>query len=241
MTERRNQCLLESVNRLERLHAISEHLRRAAPNPVSAASLADHFEVTRRTIERDLAALRNAGVPLYSEHGRTGGHISIDRPGNAVLSLSVAEVSALLVALAAAGPNMPFNDAGSSAAQQLVESLSPSGQIAVEDLRSRVRLPQQHAVPKRARRTIEDALRRSVVVNIDYADSDGSFTTRSVDPVGFYNGTKGWYLIGWCHLRADGRIFRLDRVRGARLTTQQSGHHDVDQTLGWTPDELTTA
>ena len=56
------------MNRLERLHALTEHLRRVAPRPVSAASLADRFGVSRRTIERDLAALRNAGV----EPGQVG-------------------------------------------------------------------------------------------------------------------------------------------------------------------------
>ena len=228
------------VNRLERLHALTEHLRRVAPRPVSAASLADRFGVSRRTIERDLAALRNAGVALYAEHGRTGGQVSLDRSGSTVLTLTSAEVSAILVALAAAGPHMPFNDAGTTAAERLVDSLGPTGQLAVEDLRSRIRVRHQPTIPRRARRTVEEALRRSVVVNIDYTDADGNETTRSVDPVGFYNGAEGWYLIGWCHLRSAGRIFRLDRIKRARLTTKPSSHHDVDDTLGWVPDDLTT-
>ncbi|MEE9413710.1 MAG: WYL domain-containing protein [Acidimicrobiales bacterium] len=227
------------MNRLERLHALAELLRRAAPRPVSAASLADRFGVTRRTIERDLAALRRAGVPLYAEHGRTGGQVSLDRSGTTVLMLSSAEVSAIVVALAAAGPHMPFNDAGITAAERLIDSLGPTSQVTVEELRSRIRVRQQGQVPKRARRTVEEALRRSVVVNIDYADADGDETTRSVDPVGFYNGAESWYFIGWCHLRTAGRIFRLDRIKGARLTTRPSRQHDVDETLGWVPEDLT--
>lgn len=226
------------VNRLERLHALAEHLRRSAPQPVSAASLADRFDVTRRTIERDLASLRRAGVPLYAEHGRTGGQISLDQSGSTVLSLSAAEVSAILVAVAAAGPDMPFADAGSTATARLLGSLGPSTQVTVEDLRTRIRVRRQPPVPKRARRTVEEALRRSVVVNIDYTDANGNETTRSVDPVGFYNGADGWYLVGWCHLRAAGRIFRLDRISGARITTRPSAQHDVADTLGWVPDDL---
>ena len=228
------------VNRLERLHALSEFLRRSAPRPVSAATLADRFGVTRRTIERDLAALRSAGVPLYAEHGRTGGQVSLDRSGSAVLTLSSAEVAAILVALAAGGPGMPFTDAGVTAAERLIDSLGPTSRLAVEDLRSRIRVRDQAPIPKRARRTVEEALRRSVVVNIDYTDANCSRTTRGVDPVGFYNGAEGWYFIGWCHLRRAGRIFRLDRISNARLTARPSGQHDVDETLGWVPSALTT-
>jgi predicted DNA-binding transcriptional regulator YafY len=228
------------MNRLERLHAITETIRRSAPRPVSAASLADRFGVTRRTIERDLAALRSAGVPLYAERGRTGGQVSLDRSGTAVLNLSSAEVSAILVALSAAGPQMPFNDAGATAADRLVESLGPTEQLVVADLRARIRVRQQPSMSKRARRTVEEALRRSVVVNIDYTDAGRNRTTRSVDPVGFYNGADGWYLIGWCHLREAGRIFRLDRIDGARLTTRASDQHDVDRVLGWVPEDLTS-
>lgn len=228
------------MNRLERLHAMTELLRREAPRPVSAAALAERFGVTRRTIERDLSALRNAGVALYARRGRNGGHVTIDGPGTTVLSLSSAEVSSILVALAATGPQMPFADAGTTAAQRLLDSLGTERRLAVEDLRRRIRVREQPMVPKRARRTIEEAVRRSVVINIDYIDAEGNHTTRSVDPVGFYNGEGGWYLIGWCHLRSAGRVFRLDRIDRARLTARPSAHHDVDETLGWVPESLTT-
>ena len=226
------------MNRLERLHAIAEHLRRSAPSPVSARSLADRFEVSRRTIERDLAALRNSGVPIYAEHGRSGGQVRLDAVGSAVLSLTPAEVAAIAVALAAAGPYMPFRDAGASATSRLLDALGPASQVVVEDLRSRIRVPAQPPVPKRASRTIEQALRRRLVVNIDYTDARGAETSRSVDPVGFHHGGDGWHLIAWCHLRRQGRLFRLDRVRRARLTAIPCAEHDVDEVLGWVPEAV---
>jgi predicted DNA-binding transcriptional regulator YafY len=58
------------MNRLERLYAMAEAIRRSGTQPISAAKLAVRFEVSRRTIERDLAVLRSAGVPLYADHGR---------------------------------------------------------------------------------------------------------------------------------------------------------------------------
>jgi predicted DNA-binding transcriptional regulator YafY len=72
------------MQRIERLYAISDRLRRAAPAIVPARQLAIELGVTRRTIERDLAALRNAGVPLYGQPGRGGGAVSVARPSRVV-------------------------------------------------------------------------------------------------------------------------------------------------------------
>lgn len=228
------------MNRLERLYAISERLRRNAPRATTAARLAEEFEVSRRTIERDLDALRRAGVPLYAERGRRGGHHTLDRTGNVVLTLTTPEVVALLVALASSSPDMPFADAGATAAQRLLDGLGATTRLEVDQLRRRIRTTDadRAPAPARVRRTVEEAVRRSVVVNIDYVDQHGTRTTRAVDAVGLYAGGDGWYLIGWCRLRDDGRIFRLDRIRSARLTRLPAPDHDVDATLGWVPHHV---
>jgi predicted DNA-binding transcriptional regulator YafY len=228
------------MNRLERLYAISERLRRSGARPVSAARLAVELEVSRRTIERDLDTLRRAGVPLYAQHGRTGGQHTLDRSGSVVLSLSTPEVVALLVALRAAGTDMPFADAGRTATARLLDGLSTESRIEVEALRRRIRTPvaDRPPAPARTRRAIEEAVRRSVVVNIDYVDQHGTATSRAVEPVGLYSGGDGWYLIGWCRLRDAGRIFRFDRIRAARLTKQPCPPRDVDETLGWVPHQV---
>ncbi len=86
------------MQRLERLYAITQAINRRAPAPASASWLASQFGVSRRTIERDLDALRGAGVALYADRGRTGGHHRLDTPSTTVFTLSVTEVTALLVA-----------------------------------------------------------------------------------------------------------------------------------------------
>jgi predicted DNA-binding transcriptional regulator YafY len=230
----------DAVNRLERLYAISERLRRSRPHAVSAARLAEEFEVSRRTIERDLDALRQAGVPLYAERGRRGGHHTLDRTGNVVLTLTTPEVVALLVALASSSPDMPFADAGTTAAQRLLDGLGTGTRIEVDELRRLIRTaePERAPAPARIRRTIEEAVRRSVVVNIDYVDQYGARTARAVEATGLYFGGDGWYLVGWCRLRQGGRIFRFDRIRSARLTKEPAAARDVDETLGWVPHAL---
>ncbi len=207
---------------------------------MSAARLADEFGVTRRTIERDIAALHAAGVPLYAERGRTGGQVSLDRGGNVVVTLSPAEVTALLLALKAAGPDMPYADAGSTAAARLLDGLPDATRVAVEHLRNRMRdrISTAATTSRRVRRTVETAVQRQVVVNISYQDADGDKTQRPVEAIGFYHGAESWFLIGWCRLRDGGRTFRLDRIERANLTTLPNADRDLDETLGWVPDEV---
>jgi predicted DNA-binding transcriptional regulator YafY len=61
------------VNRTDRLYAIVEELRSVAPRRRSARELAARYEVSMRTIERDISALQQADVPIYADVGRRGG------------------------------------------------------------------------------------------------------------------------------------------------------------------------
>jgi predicted DNA-binding transcriptional regulator YafY len=230
-----------AMNRLERLYAVTDELRRRAPQAVSAAALADRFGVTRRTMERDLAALRASGVALYGTPGRTGGQALAGPTGRVVFSLSAEEATALLLA-ATATAGMPYSDAGRSAARRLLDALPAATQAGVEELRLRLRTATDEAPrpARRIRRTVEEAVRRRVVVNLTYSDRHQLVTHRAVEAVGFYGGSDGWYLIGWCRLRDAGRIFRLDRITAAHLTRQRAPDRDLDETLGWVPERLVT-
>lgn len=232
------------MERVQRLYAISEELRRHAPRPVSAATLAARFSVSRRTIERDLVALRHAGVPVYGELGRHGGQsVNWGPAGRRVqFSLSAEEVTALLVASTAAGADIPFGTAGRVAVDRLLDALPPDTRLGVDELRRRIRTePPPQLRPRRAvQRTVEEAVRRAVVVNLRYLDAEGVSTERAVEAHGFYGSAAGWYLIGWCELRRGGRIFRLDRIVAARLTRRANTARDLDAVLGWVPGEVVT-
>lgn len=224
------------MNRLERLYAVTEELRRRAPERISARQLADQFGVTRRTMERDLVALRDAGVPVYADQGRAGGYSVLDQSGRAVFNLSVKEVTALLIAVAAA-ERSPYGTAAEAATRRLLDALPGPTRLAVEWLSSRIRTSENEwpLAARRVQGTIEEAVRSNRVVNLQYRDADGETTQRAVEPVGFFHGGAGWYLIGWCRLRQDRRLFRLDRIERARITTEVAQVRDVDETLGWLP------
>lgn len=160
--------------------------------------------------------------------------------GNVVVTLTPSEVMALLTAVRAAGQSMPFADSGATAVNRVLEALPTQTRVMTEQLRDRTRTLDESNDPvsRRVRRSIEEAVRRQVVVNIEYRDRDGDETQRSVDPVGFLRHTDGWYLVAWCHLRDAGRIFRFDRIIRANLTRRPCPIRDVDATLGWVPDQV---
>jgi len=224
------------MNRLERLYAISDHLRRHAPAPLSAQSLASRFDVSRRTIERDLAALKEVGLALSASRGVHGG-VRLETFGRVLLVLTPAEVTALLLAATIAS-DMPYAQAAKTATGKLAEALPPATRVQVEGLCKRIQVvpaSMPSGVP-RVRSVLEDALRVSRVVRIGYTDRNGQRTERDVEPVGFYGDAGGWALVGWCRLRQGGRLFLLRRIRHAELTAETAAPRDYAETLGYIPD-----
>ncbi len=224
------------MRRIERLHAVGELLRDAAPHPLSAATLAARLGVSRRTIERDLETLRLAGVPLYGLAGRRGGTAIVGSGPPRPIAFSTAEIMALVLAAHVAA-DAPYAAAGATAVDRLLGALAAPERLAVEALRARFRLApgDDPAVRPRVRSVVEDAVRSQTVVRLRYVDRNGAPTRRAVDPVGFYLDGDRWWLVGWCHLRAGGRMFRLDRIVGADPTTRPSTPRDLDEVLGWVP------
>jgi predicted DNA-binding transcriptional regulator YafY len=225
------------MNRLERLYAISELLRREAPRPVSAGRLADRFQVTRRTIERDVAALRYGGLPLHTIDGPRGGVALATTSPRTLLTFTPAELTALVLAATNAG-TMPYGYAASSALAKLLDALPAETRVQVDDLRRRIRVVPVAAGTgtSRVRTTVEEAVRTGTVVSLTYRDRNGVTTSRQVEPVGFYGSPEHWSLVGWCRLRQDGRLFHLERIVRARLTRERAPEHDYDTVLGWVPD-----
>jgi predicted DNA-binding transcriptional regulator YafY len=127
------------MNRTDRLYALVEELRAVAPRPRSARQLAEHYEVSTRTIERDILALQESGVPIYAETGRRGGY-AIDKTLTLPpLNFTAAEMVAIAVSLARE-ENTPFAAATRSALRKVLATASVVQTAEAAELMDRVRL-----------------------------------------------------------------------------------------------------
>jgi predicted DNA-binding transcriptional regulator YafY len=207
------------VNRTDRLYAIVEDLRAVAPRPRTVASLAERFEVTERTIHRDLLALQEAGVPLWSQPGPGGGYFIDAAMSLPPINFTTNEALAIAVALVHSESH-PFAASAATALHKITVSLQKDNAEEVRRIASRIR-----SVPNTAgsevRAVLEAAVSTQRVVRISYEDRGGVATEREIEPHSFLSGRGTWYVIGWCRLRLAGRGFRLDRIRAAELLDEE--------------------
>jgi predicted DNA-binding transcriptional regulator YafY len=226
------------VRRTDRLYALVEELRSRAPRPVSRACLAASLEVTPRTVERDILALQQAGVPIWSQRGRGGGYALDARWSLPPLNFDATEALALISALAAAR-TLPFAEAGRRAEQKILAAMQNGEAARAQEIAGRLHLD---AFGRRGARDIVAAVERAVVrrsvVDIGYRDRDGRFSTRTVEAHGLQITPEGSYLVAWCLLRDDRRDFRLDRIVSVRDTGEPAPVRQIEggsMTRSWGP------
>jgi predicted DNA-binding transcriptional regulator YafY len=226
------------MNRTDRLYALVEELRARAPRPVRAVELAARFEVSTRTIERDLLALQEAGAPIWAQPGPGGGYGLNVETTLPPLNLTPAEATALATALAATS-GMPFAEPGRSALRKLAAVMAVTPRETASRLVSHVRVAQdagRFASPLAG--VIQQALLDAVAVELTYRGAEGRETVRIVEPSGFFSTGHGWYLSAWCRLRQAPRAFRLDRIVRVTLTREPSTPRSLDAMLREIPYDM---
>jgi predicted DNA-binding transcriptional regulator YafY len=198
------------VTRTDRLYALVEELRAVAPRPRSARWLAERFDVSSRTIERDVSALQQSGVPIWAEPGRTGGYCLDTAHTLPPLGFTVDEALTVMVALGALATS-PFRDAATTLRRADVAVTDDRSLRETADLAARIHLLGDDT-PTGAPRGLVAALRTGQVLRIGYTDREGDATERDVEPMGFVGKGDNWYLVAWCRLRGGLRAFRGDRI-----------------------------
>jgi predicted DNA-binding transcriptional regulator YafY len=224
------------VNRTDRLYAIVEELRASAPAARTAKELAEVYELSTRTIERDILALQEAGVPIRGEPGRRGGY-SID-PARTLPPMNFTPTEALAIAVALEGDRGPFAAAGRSARNKILAAMSGDDREASRAMAERVRRvrrPQHGGPAPQVPMTVQRAIAEHLVVTIDYLDGRSTSSRREVEPIGVVSLDSTWYLVAWCRLREDARSFRLDRIHGAELTGDRAPTRDPELFLEFMP------
>lgn len=214
------------MNRTDRLYALVEELRAVSPRPRSARWLAERFEVSTRTIERDIGALQQSGVPIWAEPGRTGGY-AVDRARTLPpVNLTPGEAVAMAVALHRLR-GTPFAAAAGTALRKLLAVMPAADAAEAHRLAARVHLIGDGPVtPVPA--TVADAVPAGRVLRIRYADRAGAGTLREVEPLGYLGNPRHWYLLAWCRLRDGIRAFRTDRIVAVTTLAERVPDRDLD-------------
>ncbi|MGI6012996.1 MAG: helix-turn-helix transcriptional regulator [Oscillospiraceae bacterium] len=177
---------------------------------ITTPELAEQFEVSRRTIQRDIDALCRAGIPISTAQG-AGGGISI-MEGYRVdrTVLTAPEMQAILVGLRSLD-----SVSGTRRYAQLMEklltgsgTLAPGGPHLLIDLASWYK---DSLVPKIE--TIRAAMEARRTLQFCYFAPSGE-SERTVEPYYLVFHWSAWYVWGWCRAREDFRLFKLNRMTG---------------------------
>ena len=249
------------MNRTDRLYAISEELRRVGRQGTSGPRLARLFEVSERTIKRDISALQQRGVPIWAQAGRGGGYLLDGSASLPPVNFTPAQAVAISVALATLPPGSPFAVDAATARGKLWDALGAGDRDSAARLSARVwtrppgrvgssaaggpvaaevgaglaRASSSDVASPAALRAVEQALADSRVLAITYRTA-GEVTRRSVEPILLAHTDGRWYLVAWCRLRGAVRWFRLARIEQAHLTVEWYVPRDV-ASVGTPPDD----
>jgi predicted DNA-binding transcriptional regulator YafY len=209
--------------RADRLVAILNLLQ--VRGQVTAQEVSEELEISERTARRDLEALGQAGVPIYSLQGRNGGWRLAGGGKTDLSGLTAEETRALFLV---AGPSSASSPAVRAAVRKLVRAIPEPFRAAADATSERVLYDRgwDGDAPRVARTPpLLDEAQRVVVegrqVALDYVARDGSATTRVIDPLGLASKGASWYMVA--KTEAGMRTFRVDRIQslvetGERVT-----------------------
>lgn len=210
------------MNRIDRLFAILltlQHRRR-----VRAQDLSEKFEVSKRTIYRDLSALNQMGIPLAGLPGE--GFELVE--GYFIPPLMFTENEAVALIL---GSRLLTQQAAGSLTRSAEQALSKIMVALPESVRVRAEAltdvigfitpMEKFDLDDPQLLTLQKAIQEKRVIHIHYlAYQKEDATERDVEPHQLFYSDGIWYLEGYCRLRKDIRAFRLSRMEGLELRSE---------------------
>jgi len=176
---------------------------------VTAGELAQRFEVSTRTIYRDIEALSESGVPVYMRTGSGGGISLMDNYTLQKSLISKEESENLLLALKTLqAANFPEMGGVLNKMGALFRHSDTPDWVAIDFSNWGSR---PDAENKFAR--IKEAILNHQVMEFDYVNADGGKSRRQLEPMRILFKSQTWYVWGFCRLRQEFRIFRFSRMR----------------------------
>ena len=204
---------------------------------LSAETLAQEFEVSVRTIYRDIDQLSAAGVPVYAERGRAGGFALLDGYRTRLTGFTPAEADALLlVGVGGAAGDLGIGAEAAAAQLKLLASLPPDSGASAQRVASRFHLDPINWYSRAESIEILPALAAAVWseqrIRIRY-ESWTDIVSRDVDPLGLVLKAGIWYLVA--AVKRQPRTYRVSNIRELeRLGAQAKRPARFDLGRYWT-------
>lgn len=211
----------DDMEKIERLISIVMILLQK--NIVSTTEFSQLFNVSKRTILRDMETLGYANIPIYAINGVHGGYGILDEYKLDKRLLSSKDLENILTALGGLGQIL-FSDEVELTLKKIdamVGSASWKGSIYLSfyDWEGRSEILQ-------TLKTCQESILKRRLVTFDYIDRDGMTSNRMIEPYQLHFSEMSWYLKGFCLQRQSYRIFKLSRIDHLHLDEQTFNPRD---------------
>ena len=191
---------------------------------MTASELAKKYEVSIRTIYRDIRKLEEAGIPIYSIEGR--GYSLGDTYSIAPVKFTEKQANALITAqhIVNQSKDASFVNDFNEALVKIKSVFGTSVQEKSEMLNDKIRVFnwEYEEFSSNVLSEIQLAITHFNFMEIDYQKAEASEPTfRKIEPCALYSMNHKWILVAWCHLRNDYRAFRIDRIKHFKILPDQ--------------------
>lgn len=187
---------------------------------IGAQELADMFEVSLRTIYRDIDSINMAGIPILSTPGVGGGFEIMQNYKIEKNVFSTADLSTILMGLTSLSDMVRGDELINALAK--VKSFIPADRAKDIELRAnQIRIDLSAWMGNRNIQLyleiIKTAIQESRLLSFEYVAHHGNKTTRTVEPYQLVLKNSHWYFQGYCYKRNDFRLFRLSRISNLQI------------------------
>lgn len=197
---------------------------------VTAQELAEHFEVSTRTIYRDIEILSGTGVPVYMSKGKGGGVSLLPEFVLNKTIITEKEKEEILSSLKAMG-TVRFGEEV-TALRKLESLFGRFGDSNTDWIEVDFGAWSDGKREEDFFQTLKKAIIRKRVIRFSYASVKGQMTRRDVEPLRLCFKSGAWYLYGYCREQKDYRFFKLKRIRGLEITEEIFQRVYTEQVLG---------
>ena len=219
----------KETSRLSRLSSILTMLQ--SRRLLTASAISKKFDISVRTVYRDIRALEQSGIPVCTEEGR--GYSLMEGFTLPPVMFTETEANALITAahLVAKNKDQSFVKNYTEAITKIkaVLKYNTKDKAALLSERIQMRAAGDEIITSNNLSDIQLAITNYKILKIAYTSlSKDEQTSRLIAPLALYMTQENWVLIAWCYLRKDHRAFRLDKITGMQTTVETHTMQDFN-------------